>query len=138
MRPDALQALIDRADIIDLFSRYAAAIDRRDASAYRGCFDDVVDIETPGTQIEKGPAEQWAELALRAVGIFDGTQHVITNHLIRLDGDEADCVATLQADHWNADGAVKVFGRYTTRLRRTGSGWRIARLELTVDRSRAS
>ena len=138
MRQDALQALIDRADIIDLFSRYAAAIDRRDASRYRSCFTDVVDIETPGTHIEAGPAEEWADLALQAVGVFAGTQHVITNHLITLEGDEAGCVATLQADHWNADGAVTVLGRYTTRLRRTRSGWRIAGLELTVDRTRTS
>jgi ketosteroid isomerase-like protein len=138
MHEDPLQALTDRADIIDLFSRYAAAIDQRDASRYRSCFTDEVDIETSGTHIEAGPAEEWVELALRAVGVFEGTQHVITNHLITLDGDEADCIATLQAQHWNADATVVVGGRYTARLRRTGSEWRIARLEMTVAWTRTS
>lgn len=138
MHEDRLQTLIDRADIIDLFSRYAAAIDQRDAARYRSCFTDEVDIETSGTRIEGGRAEEWVELALRAVGVFEGTQHVITNHLITLEGDEAECIATLQAQHWNADVTVAVGGQYTTRLRRTGSEWRIARLEMTVAWARSS
>jgi ketosteroid isomerase-like protein len=130
------RALSDRTAIIDLFSGYADAIDRRDAARYRACFTDVVDIETPGTHLQASPAEEWAALALQAVGVFEGTQHVITNHRVTLEGDEADCIATLQAEHWKADGAVTVLGRYTARLRRTGTGWRIAALELTVDRTR--
>ena len=133
---DATRDLRDRAEIIDLFSRYADAIDRRDAAGYRACFTDRVAIETPGTHMEDGAAEEWTTLALQAVGVFDGTQHLITNHRVTLEGDEAHCVATLQAEHWNADATVTVLGRYDARLRRAGSEWRISRFELIVDRTR--
>jgi 3-phenylpropionate/cinnamic acid dioxygenase small subunit len=138
MTVSTLQALVDRAEIIDLFSRYAAAIDGRDAVLYRSCFTDEVDIETSGTHIQGGPAQEWVDLALRAVGVFEGTQHVITNHRVALDGDEADCVANLQARHWNGEATVSVGGEYTTRLRRTGAGWRIAKLAMRVRWTQAS
>jgi hypothetical protein len=125
-------SLKDRMDIIEVLSRYAHGIDRRDPILYRSCFADVVDVETSGTSIEQGSADDWAALALRAVGIFEVTQHTITDHLVTLAGDEATCVANLQALHWNPDGSLLVGGYYTNRLVRTDAGWKISRLEMSV------
>lgn len=132
MDESALQELVDRSEIIELFNRYAAGVDGRDAALYRSCFSDRVDIHTSGTDMEQGAAEEWVDLVLRAVGVFEVTQHVITNHRIELDGDVASCVAYLRAQHWNPDGSMMVGGTYATKLRRTEQGWRIASLEMTV------
>jgi len=128
----ALQALIDRSEIIELFNRYALGIDGRDAALFRSCFTERVDIQTSGTQMEQEPAQEWVDLALRAVGIFESTQHTITNHHIELQGQEASCIAYLNANHSSREGAMTVLGRYSTRLQKTPQGWRIAGLELTV------
>jgi hypothetical protein len=128
----ALQALADRSEIVEVFNRYALGVDGRDAALLRGCFTERVDIQTSGTQMEQEPAEEWVDLALRAVGIFETTQHIITNHRVALEGDEATCIAYLQAYHGSAEGAMTVGGRYTVRLQKTHEGWRIARLELAV------
>jgi hypothetical protein len=132
MKESTLQELVDRSEIIEVFNRYALGIDGRDAALLRGCFTERVDIQTSGTQMEQEPAQEWVDLALRAVGIFVSTHHVITNHQIELQGHEASCIAYLTANHSSADGAMTVGGRYTTRLQKTLEGWRIARLELTV------
>jgi hypothetical protein len=132
MSDAVLQELLDRSEIVALFNRYAQAIDQRDEALYRGCFCDRVDILTPGTQMDDGDADEWSALAVRAVGVFQVTQHVITNHQITLTGDDASCVAYLRAQHWNPDGSLMVGGTYSTKLRRSDDGWKIARFEMTV------
>jgi hypothetical protein len=64
------------------------------------------------------------------------TQHMITNHVITLEGDHATCVAYVQARHHlpnekgNSDQVT--YGYYTNRLVRTVEGWKIRGRKLTV------
>ncbi len=132
MRDDTLRALIDRNEIIDVFNRYATGIDRRDRDVYRACFVDDLEVDVAGVEALTGGASQWVDLAMSAVGGFETTQHIITNHEIQIAGDRATGVANLQAQHWNPDSAYVVGGYYTNDFRRTDQGWRMRRLQLTV------
>lgn len=125
-----LEALIDRQEIVDVMSRYARGIDRRDAALYRACFTDVLDVEMPGASWPAITAEKWTEHALGVVSAFESTQHIITNHVVELEGDDARCTAYVQAQHWRPESAWLIGGQYRNQLSRVAGEWRIRHLEL--------
>jgi ketosteroid isomerase-like protein len=126
-----LQTLMDQSEIVDVLSRYAAGVDRRDAALYRSCFTDELEVDMLGHRFGRLTAQDWVEKAMAAVSVFQATQHLITNHRVEIRGDEATCTAYLQAQHWNPDGSLLIGGTYTNSLVRCVDGWRISRLVLT-------
>ncbi len=131
MNEDPLQALVERYEIIQIFNRYATGIDMRDRDLYRSCFADELRVEV-GPEPKTCPAEEWVEQAFNAVGVFQATQHIITNHVIDLAGDEADATAYLYAQHFNPESAFTVGGYYANHFVRTEAGWKIDRLRLVI------
>ena len=139
MSDDALQMLLDRQAISDTVIRYATGIDMRDWDAYRSCFTDEVDIDFTsfgGGEPQTMRADQWVAGVRAGLSGFEATQHVSTNHVITLEGDDATCVSYMQAQHYlpndKGDSALTLGGYYTNALIRTASGWRIRRCHLTV------
>jgi len=134
MDKEDLQRLKDRMDITATSLSYATGIDMRDRDLYLSCFTEELEIDFSSMGME-GPArvkaEEWVDQAFGLVGGFQSTQHIITNHVITLEGDEATCVAYLQAQHFNPDNMLTVGGYYTNRLVRTPEGWKISKLKLT-------
>jgi 3-phenylpropionate/cinnamic acid dioxygenase small subunit len=129
------QMLIDRFAIIDLFNRYATGADKRDSALYRSCFTDEINLNVTGatTSTEKRTADAWVEQAIGGLGFFERTQHMISNHIININGDQADAIAYLQAQHFNKGSRWTVWGTYSNQLTRTSDGWKISSLALSFD-----
>src|SRR6202167_5052882 len=97
-----LQLLRDRAEISDVQLRYATGLDSRDWPLFRSCFTDEVETDFTsvfGGEARKVSADRWTEAARRSLSGLKATQHMITNHVITVAGDNATCVAYVQARH---------------------------------------
>lgn len=134
-----IEQLSDRQDIIDVQHRYARGIDGRDWAIYRSVFAHRIRVDFTswygGDPLELD-ADDWVRrVAGRQTG-FDSTQHQMSNHLITLSGDEAECVTYIVArHHLKTDGESriqKIGGYYTNQLHRQDCAWRITSLKLTA------
>jgi SnoaL-like domain len=122
-----LAELADKQDIREVVLRYCRGVDRLDLELVRSCyFDDGVDHHTGFT----GPADDY--VAWLAVGLprFSGTQHVIGNQLVELDGDTAYSETYGTAHHWGEplDDPRMNFSsgfRYVDHLERRQGRWAI-------------
>jgi hypothetical protein len=142
------QRLVDRQQIVEVSLNYAAGIDHRDWARYRDCFADPCRFDFSswsGRPAAVMPADEWVAAVRSVNGSFDATQHLMTNHDIRFDGDDtAVGVNELQAQHWFSPESMVSFGRpaesawcllgghYTNRYERLEDGWRISECRLTV------
>lgn len=129
-------SLNDRLEICDLLYSYARAIDSRDFTALDRIFtaDAIIDYDLPGGA--RLPLEEMKTWLADVLQIFRGTQHVITNPLIEVDGGCARSTSYLTASHEQVglEGRVTVFvdnGVYSDRLVRTNDGWRITERKLS-------
>jgi hypothetical protein len=134
-----LQLMLDRAEISDVQLRYATGLDTRNWALFRSCFTDEIEVDFTsvfGGEPRKVSADRWAESARRTLSGLAATQHMITNHVITVDGDQALCVAYVQAQHYlpndQGDSTQTMGGYYTNRLVRTAQGWKIRACQLTL------
>jgi 3-phenylpropionate/cinnamic acid dioxygenase small subunit len=133
------QLLLDRAEISDVQLRYATGLDTRDWKLFRSCFTDEIEVDFTsimGGEPRRVSADRWAEAARRTVGGLAATHHMITNHVITVEGDEATCIAYVQAQHYlpndKGESTQTMGGYYTNRFVRTADGWKIRSCKLTV------
>jgi 3-phenylpropionate/cinnamic acid dioxygenase small subunit len=132
-----LQLLLDRTAIGDVQLRYATGVDTRDWALFRACFTDEVEIDSSAAgPARRWNANEWVELVRRTIDGMAATQHIITNQVITIDGDEATCVAYVQARHHlqneTGENDQVTYGYYTNRLVRTAGNWKIRARKLTI------
>lgn len=134
-----LQALSDRAEISDVFIRYAWSVDTRDWSSFESCFTADAEIDLTGMHpgVVFSGAKALVAYTSRAISVLHATQHIITNHSCDIDGDTAKCSAYLHGQHVirNETGEYSNFvigGYYNYAMVRTGDGWKIRRFSLTI------
>ncbi len=132
--PTTLQDLIDRAVIGDTILKYATGVDRRDWALYRSIFADEIDVDftTWSGLATTMAADDWVAAVRDTLACFDATQHMITNHVIAVEGDEARITAHMVAIHVLGSEVQVLGGYYAHRLRRAGTGWRIHACRLVV------
>lgn len=134
-----IEQLSDRQDIIDVQHRYARGIDGRDWALYRSVFADRIRVDFTswygGDPLDLDADEWVTRVSGRQTG-FDSTQHQMSNHLITLSGDEAECTTYIVArHHLRIDGESqiqKIGGYYSNMLHRQQDEWRIRNLTLNV------
>ncbi len=120
-------------DVHDLIISAWAAIDRKDWDTYANAFAQDGEFEILGqrrrgrSEIVAGPARDLAK--------FDGLQHIISNVIVRVDGDEASgqwyCIAIHVPDAARLDQHADVGLRYRFQARRGPEGWHFAEVVIT-------
>ena len=135
-----LRSLLDRAGVIDAATRVAVLADARDWHALRAVFAEEVDVDYTslvGGEPQTVRGDDLIEGWRAALSGYDATQHAVTNHLARVDGDRAACSAYVVARHYllNYKGGDlwTLGGRYDYRLLRDpGGSWKVSATKLTV------
>jgi hypothetical protein len=130
----------DRLAVTDVCTRMCWHTDKREWDQLRSAvFTEKVLVDytslNGGTAAELTAGEliaAWRSL----LGGLESTQHLLTNHLVRVEGDTAVATADFQATHLlpNALGGPlwTLGGHYRFALRRTPAGWRINGLTMTA------
>ena len=134
----------DRLDIIQLINHFGIAIDLRDWDTFRSLFADSVefDYSSIGEVANTLKPEDITNTARSDLGGFQATQHVITNHLVQLQGDGANCQAHVRAIHFlpnqSGESTLEMGGHYLAELIREGNNWKIKSWKFTVLWSRGN
>ena len=92
----------DRLAILELIGRLALSLDGKDWDGLERLFTDPVHVDR--TSLWGGDPETYSpgELAggfRQTMGNLDAIHHLITGHVISLDGDDATCAANMQGVH---------------------------------------
>ena len=138
-----MNPLADRAELIELMGRYADIADLKEYEKLPGLvFTDplTLDFESVvGLPPMTVPLGDYLENLRMSFAPFVATHHVITGHVITLDGDRAKIHAHVRAEHWVQDEVAAggpnrwlVVGFYDDEAVRTADGWRLTRVKLTA------
>ena len=118
--------LADRLAIVDTVIAYATAIDTRDWDMFAALFTpDAVWEYRAGGERHTGP-DKIADRVRPTIDQLDATQHLLTNHVVAVDGDAATHTCYYMAQHLRGDRRFLAAGRYTDELRRVDGRWLIS------------
>ena len=124
----------DIVELNQLAFRYAAAVDACDVGMF-------LDVFTPGARLHSYHPdadqpfadltghEQLAAIPNTMRSMYRATTHMMTNHLVAVDGDNATGELLCTARHLNLDpdtSSINVIIRYIDRYARHQGAWRIA------------
>ncbi|MCW2495194.1 nuclear transport factor 2 family protein [Jatrophihabitans sp.] len=115
----------DRQAIHEVVLRYCRGIDRLDMDLVRSTYHpDGIDHHT-GFDGGIDDFLTWVEPGLRRLG---GTMHLLANHLVDLDGDQAVAETYGQAVHWSEhrQGNFTTGFRYVDHLTRRDGRWAVS------------
>ena len=120
-----LQTLIDRAEITDLLTRYAHAVDRRDWALFRTVFTPDARIDYTQVGGIAGDLDTVVGFLTEVMAMFEAMQHLISNIDIDIDGDEAKVTAMVYNPLKLPNSPVWATGGwYHHEMVRTPDGWR--------------
>jgi len=129
----------DRLAILELIGKLSLRLDAGDWDALEEVFTDPVRVDR--TSVFQGEPETLSPAELvdgyrKTLGNLDAVHHLITCHVIDLDGDQATCAANMLGTHVLANtsgGPIwTVGGRHDYQLQRTATGWKIAGWTFTI------
>lgn len=133
-RAAAIDALLDRAALQELASRYARAVDRGDRDLLLSIYhDDAIDHH--GADFRGSPPD-FAEYVRLATSGFEVTAHYMLNSSYAIEGDAANGEIYFVAYHRAPPpecSEIVVAGRYLDRYERRAGVWKIAHRKLAWD-----
>jgi hypothetical protein len=134
-----MDTLADRADLIELLGLYADISDQKDYTDRPGrVFTDplTLDFESvAGIPPMTVPLGDYLEILRQSFEPYAATHHVITGHVVGIDGDRATIHAHVRAEHWTPGESPDrwlVVGFYDNEAIRTADGWRLNHVKLTA------
>jgi len=129
----------DRTAIVETLTKQAVFADRREWDAL------VEEVFAPKVTLDYTSLNGGEPAIVAATDIVSGwssfferfavTQHLITNHLVSISGDEAMATADFQATHVAAPPDERRWvlgGDYRWTLEQTDAGWRVTAITMTV------
>ena len=133
------QNTADRAAIINTVNQYFQRLDRHEWETLQSCLAEgelTIDFTAMfGGEPTSPTADEQVELSRQLSSGFDATQHMVSSHVVTIDGDEAICETSIQVtmflpndrgdDFWEGAG----FGDFN--LVREERGWHIAGITMT-------
>lgn len=138
MNPEQqLRLLWDRAQIIETVSSYGIGVDTRDFDMFRSLFTDEVTVDYTSMFGGEPYTLRADDLVINWKGLltaFESTQHIISNHVVKMEDAAATCTAHFQAHHilLNKRGGCSwtVAGYYVHNLVRVNDAWKIRAVKL--------
>ncbi len=132
LQEEMIRSIYDRQCIIDIVTRYASSLDRREWEALADCFAKEVSLYLVSTgEWTTFSRQDIIDYASKTFSHYDATQHVSANHQVTISGNEAVCISTLNATHYCAGepsgSTQKQFGYYRYELARDPD-WKIVRM----------
>jgi hypothetical protein len=129
----------DVVAIIQVVNRYALAVDAQDWVSFRRLF--VPDV----TAIYEGSRtwtdlDTWVDDFTQIHKQYDATQHLISNHVVDVDGDSARAISYGHIQYFISDeGLREIYNYYDDDFVRVDGEWKLSRLRCrTLWRSQSS
>ena len=133
----------DRAEIIELFGRYADIADLKSFTDLPALvFTDPLTLDFSSVAAippMSTPLGDYVEVLRGSFSPYTATHHVSTGHVVTVDGDRATAHAHVRAEHWVPDEIAAggpnrwlVAGFYDNEAVRTPDGWRFSLVKLTA------
>lgn len=139
-KADAMPAqLEDRYEIIELVNRMVLGLDSKDWDGLEQLFTDKVYNDR--TSLTGGSPETLDRTAFIGgwrglMQNLDAIHHLVTGHVVKLDGDRAICTASMQGTHVFANpsggSTWQVGGNHEYQLTKTSQGWRISGITFNI------
>jgi hypothetical protein len=121
----------DVVELNQLAYRYARAVDACDVSLFQSVFTPGARLRSYHPQADQPFAdltghEQLATIPNTMRGMYRATTHMMTNHLVEVDGNDATGEVLCTARHLQGETSINVIIRYVDRYARYQGEWRIA------------
>jgi len=125
----------DVIELNQLAYRYAKAVDSCDVELFQAAFHPEGRLRSYHPDTEEPFADLTGHEQLAAIpdtmrGMFRHTTHMMMNHLVEIDGDEATGEVLCTARHLSVDSeeptSLNVIIRYVDRYERRNGAWKIA------------
>ena len=123
-----LDFLTDRHGVEDLFARYAHSADSYDADGWVNCFaqDGIFEVKADGNRIQFIGQKALHDFVCAHIRLLPGTRHVMTNHLVDIDGNLAQHRCTLIGMLSRPEKVYTfISGWYESSLEKVDGDWKI-------------
>ena len=125
---NAQDLLIERLAIEDVFARYAHTADGYDVKGFVACFteDGVFEFESEGNRLQFIGQQALHDFIRAHIRLLPNTRHVMTNHLVDIEGDHAEHRCTLTGMLSRPDKVYTfISGWYESTLEKVAGQWKI-------------